>query len=577
MKYIITTIATSILCVTYVFATAQESDYLLYEGEKHALYTNPLDSYFEQYPEKKPESEVMSTGLWRGYVATFCITNGLLQLNDIEIMTSTKDENGKSELGRQSVINHVVPKDEVLVIDWFTGILTLPQGEVENYVHMGYGSTYSKYTLLEIKNGKLGKVRQMDSEEYEIFRAHQYAAFKKTEKYREVIKEMEDYDPHKHDDFIRGYFAGTYSSIILDDEHLDEKPRHDKVYYFQHTVLPAILFASDGAFFTDLKNGDYKIINFAKDVIDDDFSKAMDIQPVRNMDAYTITFQEPKEHPECYYALIIKDGDDYLYYTLERGVDLSGAGAPRVLCQWEQDERHIKHGVRDCEDLESFVQAVAYIQQYNQEKANVASEIVKDKPEPLKELSKKELRAIGEQYIQAWESGNIERVKAFFLQPENITQGRFNEYAEMINKFNIDKVGDGYIILEARRKKGKIWLHYTDHTIPDWDERWLLLTPDGKIKYDSILLKHPIHIALESVLFMRLYDNEEEEKRIYSSLEQLGIPLFGLDLSDSPIKSLQSLSKIFKWLLKEGDKWDSSEPKVFYPKKLLRDYEKYDY
>ncbi len=207
----------------------------------------------------------------------------------------------------------------------------------------------------------------------------------------------------------------------------------------------------------------------------------------------------------------------------------------------------------------------AYIQQYIQVKAKV-------EPEPIKELSKKELRAIGEQYIKAWESGDIESFKALFLQPEKIKSDKFMQYKEIINKFDIDKVGDNYIILEARRKKDKIWLHYTDHTMSDWDERWLLFTPDGKIKYDSIILKHPIHIALESVPVLLTSDNEKLENRIYESLEQMGIPMFELDLSANARKRLQSLLKMRQWLLKEGDKWDSSEPKVFFPKQLLREY-----
>ena len=136
----------------------------------------------------------------------------------------------------------------------------------------------------------------------------------------------------------------------------NSKSRHDKIYYFQHKVLPAILFASDSVFFADLTNGNYKIINFAKDIVDEDFAKAMDIQPASNIDAYTITFQEPAQVPECYYALIIKDGTGYSYYTLERGIDMFETGEiPRVLCEWTKDEIHRNYGPREYDDLESFV------------------------------------------------------------------------------------------------------------------------------------------------------------------------------------------------------------------------------
>lgn len=218
-----------------------------------------------------------------------------------------------------------------------------------------------------------------------------------------------------------------------------------------------------------------------------------------------------------------------------------------------------------------------YIQQYNQEKA-------KDKPEPVKELSKKELRAIGELYIHAWESGNIEKVKAFFLQPEKITQSRFNEYKEIIRDFHIDKVGAGYIVLDVDRISSKVWFSLYESNMGG-KERWLLFTADGKIKYDSILLKHPIQTALISMVV--LYDRGEKYKwaavgsdsnrlseKTYAELKNMGIPMFGLDLSGRPKKIDESLLKMTEWLMEEGDKWDSTEPKVFFPEEWLREFKK---
>jgi len=224
-----------------------------------------------------------------------------------------------------------------------------------------------------------------------------------------------------------------------------------------------------------------------------------------------------------------------------------------------------------------------YIRQYNQEKANLASETAKDKPEPVKELSKKELRAIGEQYIQAWESGDFEKVKSFFLHGQHLTRTRFAECMERIDELDIDKVGDGYIILDF--DSNTYWPHLTDLPISNADQRWVLFTTDGKIKYDSILLKHPIEIALKSMLV--LYGRGEKYKwaavgsnsnalseRTYTSLKNMGVPMFGLDLSGNPDEIDESLLKMTEWLLEEGDKWDSTEPKVFFPEELLKEYKK---
>jgi hypothetical protein len=117
------------------------------------------------------------------------------------------------------------------------------------------------------------------------------------------------------------------------------------------------------------------------------------------------------------------------------------------------------------------------------------------------------------------------------------------------------------------------------------EERWLLLTPDGKIKYDSILLKHPIEIALKSIPV--LYDRGERYQwaavssnsnalsdKTYLSFESMGIPMFGLDLTASPDEIDESLLQITEWLINEGDKWDSTEPKVFFPKQWLHEFKK---
>ncbi|MDZ8118496.1 hypothetical protein [Pontiella agarivorans] len=115
----------------------------------------------------------------------------------------------------------------------------------------------------------------------------------------------------------------------------EAQSRHDKIYAFQHKLTPSLLFKTDGRFFADLENGSKsKLIGIAKESVDSTFAKALTIQPVKNKDAYTITFQKPAEPPECYHVLLIKSDDEYLYYTLEKGIDVFGQGNPSFLCQW---------------------------------------------------------------------------------------------------------------------------------------------------------------------------------------------------------------------------------------------------
>lgn len=64
-------------------ATGQQPDILIYKGKTYDLFANPLGSFYENEKDKPPfrvRPNVMSTGNWRGYVATWKIENGFLYL-----------------------------------------------------------------------------------------------------------------------------------------------------------------------------------------------------------------------------------------------------------------------------------------------------------------------------------------------------------------------------------------------------------------------------------------------------------------------------------------------------------------
>ena len=203
-----------------VFGTAQTPDKLIYNGKEYRLHSNPMESYFEKFPDKRPKSEVMSTGLWRGYVATFEVKDDQLYLKDIEIEISTKEKNNEYKYSWKSVLNEVFPSQELIKIDWLTGLLVLPEGKVVNYVHMGYASTYEHYVLLEFENGNLKGEKQFGYEEYEKFKDKQFQAFKKTDEYRKLKEDLKKED-NNSDEFIEDFlriFVIEYSSKMLVEE-----------------------------------------------------------------------------------------------------------------------------------------------------------------------------------------------------------------------------------------------------------------------------------------------------------------------------------------------------------------------
>jgi hypothetical protein len=209
-----------VLAASSAFATAQFPDKLLYDGKEHSLYTNPMEPYFARYPDKKPTDGVTCTALWRGYVATFEILEKRLFLSDIKVMVMTKDQKGKRDTAFSSVKDTLIPEGGSLPADWFSGILVLPDGELVNYVHMGYASTYSNYILLEIRKGTLTEKRVLDHEAYEVFKTRQFEAYKRTDEYQKRAAELQNgkLTQEDIDSFLRSRVVSYTSAFLVGEE-----------------------------------------------------------------------------------------------------------------------------------------------------------------------------------------------------------------------------------------------------------------------------------------------------------------------------------------------------------------------
>lgn len=199
------------LFLAQAMATGQIADKIIYNGETYSLFTNPLEPFFEQHPDLRPECT--NTACWRGYVATFEIRDNQLVVKDVVIPHFDRADS--------SIFKGLFPEQEKVVVTWMSGILTLPCGELVNYVHMGYGSTYERYKLIQIDKGNLVQERDFTMQEYEDYRMAQYKAFQKTKKYKEAVKEFrqsEFYDEQMEkmlDDFIFSFYSSEFSNILI--------------------------------------------------------------------------------------------------------------------------------------------------------------------------------------------------------------------------------------------------------------------------------------------------------------------------------------------------------------------------
>jgi hypothetical protein len=134
--------------------TAQFSDLIVIEGRSEQLFTEPLEPALHADPELQYKLMMRIPGngcsaSWRGYVAGWEIRTDELYLVDVQVDPCAN-------------VKKMVPLAELfpgaigpVKAQWFTGTLTGPQGQQLEYVHMGYGSRYERYLLLDIVKGNV--------------------------------------------------------------------------------------------------------------------------------------------------------------------------------------------------------------------------------------------------------------------------------------------------------------------------------------------------------------------------------------------------------------------------------------
>ena len=219
------------------FGTAQIPDRLIYNNDTIRLYSNPLESFYNEDNPRPMHFGVSggSTACWRGYQATWEIKDNKLYLIEIadchfqrecivtdsaiiylrdklqpEWLEKIKSLKGtkydyydfrkilekqfgeKEYVENQQVIldatSYLKPrnkadltklfgehcKDGKVFAFWFSGDLIIPQGELIEYVHMGYMSKYEKELILTIEEGFLVDEMEFENKTSEIEKGFGY-------------------------------------------------------------------------------------------------------------------------------------------------------------------------------------------------------------------------------------------------------------------------------------------------------------------------------------------------------------------------------------------------------------------
>ncbi|WP_298760551.1 hypothetical protein [uncultured Psychroserpens sp.] len=187
-------------------ATGQYPDAIVIDGKEYSIKGNPLEKYFEKYPEKKPKTNIMSSALHRGYIATFTFANEKLYLIDIKIKVKKENSDKNWETEMVSVFNKVFPNENKVLMDLYSGILI---------IHLNLEESYENRNrlLIEFENGVAQEKRTYGNKKYQNFLDVQFELYKKTDKYKNEFKELkknDDGEEEYDDDFIEGIMR-TYT------------------------------------------------------------------------------------------------------------------------------------------------------------------------------------------------------------------------------------------------------------------------------------------------------------------------------------------------------------------------------
>jgi hypothetical protein len=124
-------------------ATVQIPDTIYLDGQKHFLFSTPLEQYYGPH-NPRPPFRYPNTATWRGYQATWEIHRGLLYLKAIRAWIPA------GEVGLEALF----PRQKGRVpATWFTGRLIVPQGQ-----RLGFAMPhpiYEKYLIITVAKGRV--------------------------------------------------------------------------------------------------------------------------------------------------------------------------------------------------------------------------------------------------------------------------------------------------------------------------------------------------------------------------------------------------------------------------------------
>ena len=179
--------------------TKQAAEVLILNGEKTSINAKPLQQYLQTRKEIKFKSH--STACYRGYEGTWEIKDNKLFLVRLKASVEGHDEVG---------LSYLFPGEDIVFANWFNGNISIDQGKMLDYVHMG-NSLYEKNFVMNFTNGVLVNQYVIDNElEYQARVKKRLADQELWEKQKPSILRKE-----KLQNFLAKFTVITFIVLVL--------------------------------------------------------------------------------------------------------------------------------------------------------------------------------------------------------------------------------------------------------------------------------------------------------------------------------------------------------------------------
>ncbi|MBR1698898.1 MAG: hypothetical protein IJ714_03830 [Bacteroidales bacterium] len=173
MKRLFLIIACVILASPFSWATGQEGDVIVLDGEEWALLDAPLerlDSLTYYHLQDVLGWESHSTGNWRGYVAYWSVSDGMLFLEKVV----KKDAVAVVEKVVDGIEYHFAEEVDIecdydtvcrileryvrngkVCASWFSDNLIAGRGKIVRYIHSGFNRDHEEEIVVSVAQGKV--------------------------------------------------------------------------------------------------------------------------------------------------------------------------------------------------------------------------------------------------------------------------------------------------------------------------------------------------------------------------------------------------------------------------------------